>query len=71
QILVKKVYFLKKQKISAHNLSGGADTQNFSHTQKCSIKISTPMGRIGQKNQRQIFLNVSGTKSNFLGSPYL
>ena len=28
------------------------------------------MGRIGQKNQRQIFLNVSGTKSNFLGSPY-
>ncbi|OXZ33514.1 hypothetical protein [Finegoldia magna] len=30
QILVIKVYF---KKISAHNLSGGADTQNFSHTQ--------------------------------------
>jgi len=29
------------------------------------------MARIGQKNQKQIFLNVSGTKSNFLGSPYL
>ena len=29
QILVIKVYF---KKISAHNLSGGADTQNFSHT---------------------------------------
>ncbi|MDU5925249.1 MAG: hypothetical protein E6Z07_08555, partial [Finegoldia magna] len=32
QILVIKVYFLKIKKISAHNLSGGADTQNFSHT---------------------------------------
>ncbi|OXZ41636.1 hypothetical protein B9N58_00610 [Finegoldia magna] len=32
QILVIKVYFLKTKKISAHNLSGGADTQNFSHT---------------------------------------
>ncbi|EFH93337.1 hypothetical protein HMPREF0391_10995 [Finegoldia magna ATCC 53516] len=34
QILVIKVYFLKIKKISAHNLSGGADTQNFSHTPK-------------------------------------
>ncbi|MDU5200286.1 hypothetical protein, partial [Finegoldia magna] len=33
QILVIKVYFLKIKKISAHNLSGGADTQNFSYTQ--------------------------------------
>ena len=33
QILVIKVYFFKIKKISAHNLSGGADTQNFSHTQ--------------------------------------
>lgn len=32
QILVIKVYFLRIKKISAHNLSGGADTQNFSHT---------------------------------------
>ena len=30
QILVIKVYF---KKISAHNLSGGSDIQNFSHTQ--------------------------------------
>ena len=28
-----KSMFLKIKKISAHNLSGGADTQNFSHTQ--------------------------------------
>ncbi|MDU4672180.1 MAG: hypothetical protein E6Y30_09045, partial [Finegoldia magna] len=32
KISVIKVYFLKIKKISAHNLSGGADTQNFSHT---------------------------------------
>ena len=32
QISVIKVFFLKIKKISAHNLSGGADTQNFSHT---------------------------------------
>ena len=31
QILVIKIYL---KKISAHNLSGGADTQNFSHTRK-------------------------------------
>ena len=43
QILVIKVYFLKIKKISAHNLSGGADTQNFSHT-LFTIKLSNNDG---------------------------
>ena len=44
QILVIKVYFLKIKKISAHNLSGGADTQNFSHTLKILINYSVFTG---------------------------
>ncbi|MDU4672151.1 MAG: hypothetical protein E6Y30_08885, partial [Finegoldia magna] len=39
KISVIKVYFLKIKKISAHNLSGGADTQNFSHTLPVSVVI--------------------------------